>query len=72
MPEYTTDDMIGSVLDRQPDQFKTAFNDIMIDKVGAALEIKRQEVAKNYFNTSEDEQELETEEQDGQDSETDA
>jgi hypothetical protein len=76
MSEYTVADMIGSVLEKQPDQFKSTFNDLMVDKITAALEIKKQEVAKGYFDTTEEESETnletETEEQDGQDSETDA
>ena len=79
MSEYTVADMIGSVLEKQPDQFKSTINDLMVDKITAALEIKKQEVAKGYFDTSEEgsedsttELETETEEQDGQDSETDA
>ena len=79
MSEYTVADMIGNVLEKQPDQFKSNFNDLMVDKITAALEIKKQEVAQNYFATSEEgsedsttELETETEEQDGQDSETDA
>lgn len=76
MSEYTVADMIGSVLEKQPDQFKSTFNDLMVDKITAALEIKKQEVAKGYFDTTEEDSETnletETEEQDGQDSETDA
>jgi hypothetical protein len=79
MSEYTVADMIGNVLEKQPNQFKSTFNDLMVDKITAALEIKKQEVAQNYFATSEEgsedsttELETETEEQDGQDSETDA
>ena len=79
MSEYTVADMIGSVLEKQPDQFKSTFNDLMVDKITAALEIKKQEVAQNYFATADEgsedsttELETETEEQDGQDSETDA
>ena len=54
MSEYTVADMIGNVLEKQPDQFKSTFNDLMVDKITAALEIKKQEVAKEYFNTSEE------------------
>jgi len=79
MSEYTVADMIGNVLEKQPDQFKSTFNDLMVDKITAALEIKKQEVAQNYFATTEEgsedstqDLETETEEQDGQDSETDA
>lgn len=66
MSEFSVQDMIGSVLEKQPDQFRTAFNDVMVDKIAAALDIKKQEVAQNYFTTSEEETEQETEEENGE------
>lgn len=75
MSDYDVTDLVAFALDKQPDQFKTAFDSVMADKVGAALELKKQEVAQNYMS---DEEELEnsseettdeTEDEDGQDTE---
>lgn len=70
MADFTTDDMIGYAIEKKPEDFKAAFNDIMVDKIAAAIDAKKQEVASNYFNDEEaSEEELETEteeEQDGQ------
>lgn len=69
-------DLIATALDKQPDQFNTAFSDIMADKVAAALEVKKQEIAQSYMADYEDDEEAseeeitDTEEEDGQDSET--
>lgn len=77
MSDYTTQDMVGFALEKKPEDFKTAFADIMLDKIADALDAKKKEVASTYFNyEAEEEQdsntETETGEQDGQDSKTDA
>ncbi len=50
--QINVSDMIAAAKAESPSDFQTAFNSIIIDKVAAALEAKRQEVAQNYFNTS--------------------
>lgn len=77
MSEYTVSDMIGNVLDKNPDQFRTAFNDVIADKIAAAIELRKQEVAQNIFATSEEQEESEegseeisTEDENGQDENT--
>ena len=77
MSDYTTQDMVGFALEKKPEDFKTAFADIMLDKIADALDAKKKEVAATYFDyEAEEEQdsntETETGEQDGQDSKTDA
>lgn len=73
MSETTIADMIGFAADKQPEAFNKAFNDVMMDKVVAALDAKKQEVAASYFNASaEEELEDSNEEENGQDAETDA
>lgn len=73
MTDKTVVDLIGSVLEKQPDEFKSTFNDIMISKVADALEVKRQEVSQNYFDTDEEDGvedstiTTDTEEENGQD-----
>ena len=60
--------MIGNVLDKNPDQFRTAFDDVLVDKIAASLETRKQEVSQNMFVTSEEE----TEEESTDDSNTDS
>lgn len=50
--QINVSDMIAAAKAESPSDFQTAFNNIIVDKVAAALEVKRQEVAQNYFNTS--------------------
>lgn len=73
MSDDAIEDMMSHVLERQPDQFNAAFNDAMLERIAAALDAKKQEVAQNYFNSSGEEEddtniEQENEEQNGQDS----
>lgn len=73
MTKYETSDLVGFALDQKPDEFKAAFNDVIADRIAHALEVKKQEVATNYFNSSEEtEQENNTEEENGQDTQTNA
>lgn len=76
MSDYDVTDLVAFALDKQPDQFKTAFDSVMANKVGAAIELKKQEVAQNYMadeedidDSSEEETTDETEDEDGQDPE---
>lgn len=50
--QISVSDMIAAAKAESPSDFQTAFNSLIIDKVAAALEAKRQEVAQDYFNTS--------------------
>lgn len=73
MTKYETSDLVGFALDQKPDEFKAAFNDVIADRIAHALEVKKQEVATNYFTSSEEtEQENNTEEENGQDTQTNA
>lgn len=74
MSEVTVADLIGNAADQSPEAFRATFDELMHDKVVAALDAKKQEVAANYFNQADAEEDLETdnEEQDGQDAETGA
>ena len=70
MSEFTIDDMIGAALEKRPDDFRTAFNDVMHSKLAAAVDQRKQEVAQSYLAQPEEdseESEEETEEQ-GEDS----
>ena len=61
MSDFTISDMIDSAARGSPSDFQTAFKDLVLDKIAAAIDQKRIEVAQNYFSPDEGE---ETEEQD--------
>lgn len=76
MSEVTIADLIGNAADQSPEAFRQTFDQLMHDRVVAALDTRKQEVAAKYFDQSADEEQddetLETGETDGQDAETDA
>lgn len=57
--EYTVQDMVGAIRSDSPSGFQNAFADLVLDKIAAAVDAKRQEVAQNYFNTEVESQEAE-------------
>jgi hypothetical protein len=71
MSDVTTMDLVNYAAENQPDQFRTAFNELIADKIAAAIEARRQEIASNYLSDDEeiDNNEQEIEGQDGQNSE---
>lgn len=77
MSEFNVSNLVDFALEKQPEKFHNAFSDIMADKINAAVEVRKKELAQEYMSddaeedSSEDEvTEIETEEQDGQDTET--
>jgi uncharacterized protein YqhQ len=61
MDNYTMDDMIAGVLEDKPETFKDVFNDLMLQKVSAAIEDKKIEVAVSMFNNDTEEESAEQE-----------
>lgn len=51
--KYNVSDLIVSAVEQKPVEFETAFNDIMTDKIAAAVDEYRNNVAQNMFNGSE-------------------
>ena len=74
MSEVTVADLISNAADQSPEAFRQTFDHLMHDRVVAALDVKKQEIAANYFSAEEDTQvtDTENEDQDGQDTQTDA
>lgn len=62
MPDVS--DLIYYAAQQQPADFETTFKDIMLDKVAAAIDARKMEVAQAMFNTTEieDTEELEDQE----------
>lgn len=51
--QFTIDDMIGAAGKESPSEFQTAFSALVLDKISDAIQAKKIEVAKNYFNYEE-------------------
>ena len=71
--EYTIGDMVKAAREESPSDFQDAFASIMLDKIADAIEAKKVEIAKNYFNYEDaEEPSVEQEEQPNEDAETTA
>lgn len=68
MSEFNTMDLVNYAVENKPDQFRTAFNELIAGRIAAAVEVRKQEVAQNYLSDDEVEEDESTEEvTDGQD-----
>ena len=56
MPDnkYDVTDLISSALEQKPVDFQTAFNDILLDRVRNAIDIKKNEVSQKMFGGSQE------------------
>jgi hypothetical protein len=74
MTDYNTKDALNYALSGEPSKFKDAVNDILMNKVGDALNIKKMDISTNMFNEEEPEMdaaaEVEVESEVSQESET--
>lgn len=61
MSEFTISDMIDSANRSSPSDFQSTFNNVLLDKIAAAIEQKRLEVAQTYFSSDEDSEDIDTE-----------
>jgi hypothetical protein len=48
--QYTIDDMVAAAVEQSPSNFQDAYASIVLDKIADAIEARKIEVAKNYFN----------------------
>lgn len=55
--QFTIADMVRSARGENPSEFQTAFDTIILDKIAAAVETKKADIAQNYFNADETEEE---------------
>lgn len=70
MSDYSTLDLVNFAAQSQPDQFRSAFNELIADKIANAIEARKQEIAQNYLSDDEEEivdDETQQEVTDGQD-----
>lgn len=71
--EFTIDDMVSAARSDSPSDFQSAFNNVILDKIADAIEAKKVELAKNYFNYEDaEETSVEQEEEPNEDAETTA
>ena len=71
--EFTIDDMVNAAHNDSPSDFQSAFASVVLDKIADAIEAKKIEFAKNYFNYEDaEEASAEQEEEPHEDTETTA
>lgn len=57
-------DLLVHAIEKRPNEFQDAFNDLLTQRITDRLEAAKQEVAANYFNYVQDDGSTETEEGD--------
>lgn len=55
MTDYTVLDLLKFSNENKPQDFKTAFNDVMRDKISAAIDARKEIVADQMFNGASEE-----------------
>lgn len=55
MAEHSVVDLLKYAHENQPSDFKNAFQDIMQDKLGAAIDARREVIAQQMMNGAEEE-----------------
>lgn len=52
--KYTIHDLVVSALDQKPDEFAQGFDSLLVDRLRAAVDNRKQEIAQNMFADSND------------------
>lgn len=55
MADYTVLDLLKFSNENKPQDFKTAFNDVVRDKISAAIDVRKEIVADQMFNGASEE-----------------
>lgn len=63
MPDYTVLDLLKYSNEGKPQDFKTAFDDVMRDKISTAIDTRRDEVVDQMFNNENEEEEFDVEDE---------
>lgn len=50
--KYTVNDLISNALEQKPVEFENTFNSLVLDKLTAAVETRKQEIATSMFNNT--------------------
>jgi hypothetical protein len=56
MPEYSVLDLLKFSNEGKPQDFKTAFDDVMQDRISNAIDVRRDAVTDQMFNGAEEEE----------------
>jgi len=56
MPEYDVVDLLKFAHENKPGDFQSAFQDVMQDKISAALDAKKEVIAQQMMNGAEEEE----------------
>jgi hypothetical protein len=59
--KYGIEDLISTAASQKPIEFEQAFNDLIVDRLQAAINDKKIQVAQQMYGYNADEPELETE-----------
>jgi hypothetical protein len=70
-PQYTIADMVHAAGNDSPSDFQDAFASVVLDKIADAIDAKKIELAKNYFNY-EDPEDTSVEQEEEPDEDTEA
>lgn len=70
--EVNVSDLIQQAKDDKASDFQTTFNNLMMDRVAAAIQAKRQEIAQSFFTPGQDESEEQEEANTDEDTEATA
>ena len=62
MNEYDISDLIVSAIEQKPNDFESAFNDLIVDRIRSAVEDKKIEIAQQMYGYEPEEEELDVEE----------
>ena len=54
MTDYNTKDALNYALSGEPSKFKDAVNDILMNKVGDALNIRKMDISTNMFSNEQE------------------
>ena len=54
MTKYGIEDLISAAAEQKPSDFGDIFNDLIVDRLGSAIEDKKMEIARSMFNNSEE------------------
>jgi hypothetical protein len=61
MAEYDVIDLLKAAHENKPNDFQSAFQGVMQDKISAALDAKREVIAQQMMNGAEEEEEIDDE-----------
>jgi len=62
--KYTIADLVQHSIEQQPLDFENTFNSLMLDKLNAAVELRKNEIAQTMFDEPDEPEEVEDDEDD--------